>query len=296
MGLRKRLRPMLLLAALAVASCRGGGQPVWEHTEGLNGLTTTTSALRVPTADGVSITAQIRPVLCATRTLLNQHVTVTRPGSQEFPIADRDGEWGDVQAGAATLRDAHGNNSSKGVEFRRDGRTTRAVVDFSAADVGAAYDMAVTASLPWPPLRAQTAELVVPRDSRVRFGIAVQVPDAPFVAMHGRFRVSLQRRTGAATTLYESAIDRDQPQPAIGWRDVELDLSPYAGQAVRLVFETHRDVDPHSPRARSPIPLFSEPLLVEASPRPHRNLLLVSIDTLRADHLERMAIRGRPAH
>lgn len=75
---------------------------------------------------------------------------------------------------------------------------------------------------------------------------------------------------------------RGQPSgDPIAWQDLELDLSRWAGSSVDLVFETR--VGGHWPR--STVAAWSGFRMRSEAAVPRPNVVLVSIDTLRADHL-----------
>jgi arylsulfatase A-like enzyme len=92
----------------------------------------------------------------------------------------------------------------------------------------------------------------------------------------------------APELLYMHQTDNMSPV-AQAWRDIELPLSKYAGREVRLRFQASPTMwmrfedAPFAP----PKPLVSAPLIVasEAPDEQRRNVILISIDTLRADHL-----------
>jgi arylsulfatase A-like enzyme len=276
---------VLLPIMLATLSCHGSGAPVWQRMP-LKGLTTVTSLSPDPSADAVSAAVQVRQVLTQPQTLLAERVVVTAPGEREFPVTDRTEPWFAIQAADVQLRNAHGISISKPARLQRKHGARTAVVDFTPAEVGASYDVTVTASLPWPPLRAETEDFAVPSGAHLRFGVALQQTDAPFVPMRGHFRVTLKPQTGAARAVYESDLENAPHTQDSGWRDVDIDLSPYAGQTARVLFETRRDVSLGDVPFKLPLPLISEPLLVSAAPRrQRRNVVLISIDTLRADHV-----------
>ena len=108
--------------------------------------------------------------------------------------------------------------------------------------------------------------------------------------------LDLEFRTTGATLAITAGSDVDErvlardDRPVEGWRSVTFDLTPWAGEMVRLRFEPE-------PRGTSPAPFASVRRLVlrdrtaaappapepEVSARP--NVIVYLIDTLRADHL-----------
>ncbi len=85
-----------------------------------------------------------------------------------------------------------------------------------------------------------------------------------------RFKIAL-RKDGESVTLLNRVSVRNS-----AWRDVALDLSPWAGQRVRLVFRTDS--------GDGNLGFWANPFLAEPPPEPF-NVIVVLEDTLRADHL-----------
>lgn len=126
----------------------------------------------------------------------------------------------------------------------------------------------------------ELAPLVVPASARLRFGYAVEPagwePGSPPV----RFEVSARERGGAALPLFERRLDPAADPRDRRWFDAEIDLAPLAGRSVALVFSGEALGD----AASRSFPIFSAPELrrADASPGARRNLVLISLDTLRA--------------
>ena len=124
----------------------------------------------------------------------------------------------------------------------------------------------------------ETAPLAIPPASRLEFAIGVLEPelaDGPVA-----FELSICRQTHCETLLEES-LDPRQPEQR-GWQDRRVPLAPHAGEQRHLRFSTRR-LD----AGETALPVWANPTLYVASPRPPgaHNVILVSIDTLRADHL-----------
>ncbi len=82
--------------------------------------------------------------------------------------------------------------------------------------------------------------------------------------------------THAAGPMFEAAL----PGREIGWRQARLDLDDFAGRRIGLRFESS------VPAGVDAVPVIAHPELLIAGDRDRRpNVLLISIDTLRADHL-----------
>ena len=120
-------------------------------------------------------------------------------------------------------------------------------------------------------------ELHLPPHARLRFACS----PAAFGAGAGAARVRIEAETGEDEVLFETDTDA---LPA-GWQDAEIDLADFGGSRVTLIFETR-------PGGAEPEPLISawadpivRPAPAPGASAPGPNVVIVSIDTLRADHL-----------
>jgi len=102
-----------------------------------------------------------------------------------------------------------------------------------------------------------------------------------------RFVVSLAVDGGAPVILHdETSTAREQDERARSWREIDLDLADYAGQDATIFFETHNA--PGAPTPNLAFPVWGDPVLYTAAPpmeTPRPGIVLVSLDTLRADRL-----------
>ena len=104
-----------------------------------------------------------------------------------------------------------------------------------------------------------TYEVAVPEQATLRFGVGVA--DRPV-----EFRVKV-----GEDLLYSDKIIGPEH-----WREFDIDLARFAGQKVKLVFETAGD--------EGAVGLWATPILTAARPSNKPNVLVYLIDTLRADH------------
>ena len=100
---------------------------------------------------------------------------------------------------------------------------------------------------------------------KMTFGMAALVDRPPINAS-----VSIMRDTGTTQVFTTSSPASDH------WQDEELDLSPWAGETVRVVFDVQS--------TGKNVVFWSNPTLRAAQPR-RFNVILVLEDALRADHL-----------
>jgi arylsulfatase A-like enzyme/SAM-dependent methyltransferase len=126
----------------------------------------------------------------------------------------------------------------------------------------------------------------VPRGARLRFGLGL--PD--HVSAEAEFALSLATAPGSAERqLLEHTARRGHGEP--GWSEHEVDLGRWAGQRVELSLRIAGGDIPGS----APIGFWANPRLrLPADDDEQRpNVLLISADTLRADHLPLYGY-GRP--
>jgi arylsulfatase A-like enzyme len=132
------------------------------------------------------------------------------------------------------------------------------------------------------------------RGWRARLASApLRIPDGAFLDFG--IGVSGRRRSGAPVRFSVSACDGDAcsrlfdesllaaaQKPPV-WHDRRVDLAALAGLERSIVFETARV----GARESTDLPVWASPTLYAPAPGGDRgpNLLLISIDTLRADHL-----------
>jgi len=93
------------------------------------------------------------------------------------------------------------------------------------------------------------------------------------------FRITLSPQGGTPELLFSDEL----PGSEAGWRSGVADLSPWAGRRVRLELAAHPE---QAFDARVGIPVWANVEVLGRSPGPPPpNLVLISIDTLRSDHL-----------
>ncbi len=124
--------------------------------------------------------------------------------------------------------------------------------------------------------RFETERLRIPERAVLQLSFGV----LEAAAGQGPVRFGVQACGGAGcVALFEETLD---PAETVGWQERRLSLSELAGQRRTLVFETE-----HLGGPGPSLPVFASPTLLAARPaaEPRPNVLLISLDTLRADHL-----------
>ncbi len=106
--------------------------------------------------------------------------------------------------------------------------------------------------------------LSVPANAHLHFGMGITAKDSPV-----KFRVSVE---GASSEMFSKTLD-DPDQ----WEDSDVDFSRWGGRTVKLQFRTE------SGRAGD-VALWANPLLTTPVKKTRPNILIYTIDTLRADH------------
>ncbi len=157
-------------------------------------------------------------------------------------------------------------------------------------------------SIPWtvgeetrrslaPPLPSRMAFVAkIPQSPMLRFAVGVATLGDEEVEASVRFRVYVD--TGDSDErLFSIVLSRDQQNQ---WREGEVDLSSYAGSTSKIILETAlvganaagSTGAPGESVVASLLPLWGNPVLSTTRPREEPlNLILVSIDCLRADHV-----------
>jgi arylsulfatase A-like enzyme len=124
--------------------------------------------------------------------------------------------------------------------------------------------------------------LLVPAPGAATWSVQVQAGDALRLGV-GLLRPADDRAPGAATAqvwaadtlLWEGAIEAGAP-----WQELRLPLDRWAGQRVDLRLESLPGADP-----AGDFVVFAEPEVVPAPSTPARRVVVVGLDTLRADRL-----------
>ncbi len=131
----------------------------------------------------------------------------------------------------------------------------------------------------------KTQPVVIPNNGKLETAVTLQqdLDLLPGVSMEAS--LSIETRTGTQR-LFETVLTAPEPGKELGWEAVHIDLGAYAGQKARFVFEA----EPHGeqPALNLNYPLWANPTmypLESLSPAPGPNVLLICLDTLRADRL-----------
>lgn len=135
---------------------------------------------------------------------------------------------------------------------------------------------------PVPPNRQSrvTRPLKIGRGAQLTLDLGFDALGARLGASPVTFRVHAETR-GKSTALLEETLD---PRTAKTWQPHTIDLAPFAGERVRFRLTT--DVVPRAGATTFGFPLWGAAQILEPRARAgHKNVILISLDTLRGDQL-----------
>ncbi|TDJ73422.1 MAG: hypothetical protein E2O39_05525 [Planctomycetota bacterium] len=149
-------------------------------------------------------------------------------------------------------------------------------------------------SLLAPPGSRYRFELGSATRFRSRFGLDGAEGAAPDTAF--RFRVSATNR-GRDEVLFTRVVSAGEQRAHGGWFELDVPLPKWVGPDATLELAVDVDTTPVSP-APAPVPVWGAPALFEPDDRRPRRptVILVSIDTLRADATGPYGARGATPH
>ena len=117
--------------------------------------------------------------------------------------------------------------------------------------------------------------LVLPRKARLRFAWGL----VSSAREHHRFELAVKAQ-GEETTVWTQELS---PGAAAAWQEAEVDLAAWSGREVELSFAVS------SPAGLSPehgLPVWGDLRLLSGGTDPRPDVVLISIDTLRADRVQ----------
>jgi len=138
-----------------------------------------------------------------------------------------------------------------------------------------------------------TKAVRIPRSARLNFGFGLEGQEGSVPQSGARFTVEVQHGQ-ERKTIFSQTIEREPNGDQLGWVDATVDLSDLAGSTVRFVFRTENVESNEGNRGKHVVQLFdwspvwSSPILHGPEPQKNDdrpNIILISLDTLRADHL-----------
>jgi len=126
----------------------------------------------------------------------------------------------------------------------------------------------------------------VPEQAKLAVGILVLRPKGagPGEGLH--FELEAVTRDGERRTLFASFVSPSAVEGNGIWLHNSLELPGFTAKDVRLVFSVRRPVHARGPASEACCAAWIYPHFEAPAPLPQRpNLVLISLDTLRADHL-----------
>lgn len=130
--------------------------------------------------------------------------------------------------------------------------------------------------------RFSTTELEIPKGAELTVGIAVSGFAEESGAGATEFRLEAHGEDGGRELLRETLLANDGGR----WFDHRVDLSDLAGKQIRFDFIATTKPSADRPHSTAAYPLWGAPEILAPRPRDgRRNLVLISLDTVRADYL-----------
>ncbi len=131
-------------------------------------------------------------------------------------------------------------------------------------------------------------DATIPAEAVLTLGYALSAApfmvETPELAPPTRFRIRFEEEDdGGVHDLLDHRLDPARKEGDRRWFDARLDLAALAGKTGRLLFEVENEGD--AAGARHADALWSTPRIDHPGAAPGPNLLLITIDCLRADHL-----------
>jgi arylsulfatase A-like enzyme len=134
-----------------------------------------------------------------------------------------------------------------------------------------------------PPPARFAQELLLPESAQMTVGYAVLAAGWRAEGGSAVFRVRVREGSRSPRTVFERRIDPRTNPAERRWHDARIDLSAYAGRRVSVILETEGESEDSG---RYVPAVWSDPVVFRPGRHPgERNLVLVSLDTLRADRL-----------
>ncbi len=164
---------------------------------------------------------------------------------------------------------------------QRGDRVTAAIDVAAGAPAGAAIELnAIGLRTVGETTLYETAPLLIPERGQLELSLGI----LEVASGQGAVRfVAEACEKERCSELLEETLDPSTPAGKL-WNDRTLDLSELAGTTRTLRFRTQR----LGPKGGFSFPVWADPVLLvpEIAPDPGPNIVLVSIDTLRRDHLD----------
>ncbi|HEY7699013.1 MAG TPA: sulfatase, partial [Vicinamibacteria bacterium] len=134
-----------------------------------------------------------------------------------------------------------------------------------------------------PPLsRPVRLPVDIPPASVLRFSIAAATLSDPEFASPVEFRIMLRDRERQETVFRETLRRRDRNR----WLDREVSLADWGGAKAQLALEVGDSASSQTPIAEDVFPAWGNPVILPGrTPSKSRQMILISVDCLRADHV-----------
>lgn len=139
-----------------------------------------------------------------------------------------------------------------------------------------------------PPPSEFSFAVDIPQDAVLEFGYGLldEAWESPPSSGDGvDFSIFLEQKSGSKA-LFQDHFDPNDPESARGVTIRKIDLTPFEGQNVTLRFKTESFPKGHTfANRRNDLAFWSNPVIYQDRENNEPNVILISLDTLRADHL-----------
>jgi hypothetical protein len=133
--------------------------------------------------------------------------------------------------------------------------------------------------------RYETREVPIPDGARLEFAVGIMEPELGRDAVAFELSACAQ---SACEVIFAETLDPKMSEQS-GWQNRRVSLEDFAGQKRRFVFGARR----LNAASEFSLPIWANPTVYAPAPRSPEdvNVILLSVDTLRADHLRSYGYR-----
>jgi arylsulfatase A-like enzyme len=139
-----------------------------------------------------------------------------------------------------------------------------------------------------PPPSEFSFDADIPQNAILEFGYGLldeAWENTPFLGDGVDFSIFLERKSDRKI-LFQEHFDPNDPESSSGIHNRKIDLTSYGGKNVTLRFKTESFPKNHTySNRRHDLAFWSNPVIYQDKLSTESNVILISLDTLRADHL-----------
>jgi len=139
-------------------------------------------------------------------------------------------------------------------------------------------------SLLLPPPGVASLNISIPEKAVLRFGVGMDMFDIENSSVSSELTVTFSEENGDDYEIYKGSIDPSWFLETQSWIEMEKDLSLLGNKSGRLIFRTSQSGSANESNIPNLL-LISNPKILTPKKSNQPNVILLSIDTLRNDHL-----------